>query len=88
MKTIKSSTKRGAAFLQSYKNSYYYSLQDCYNNYSCRKAVAENDCRRWMYQEAGHGFKILSFNTFGFTCGWITVDGLRIETPAGSYLVK
>ena len=87
MKTINASTKRGNAFINSYNRSDAYSLRDCYNSYSTAKACAENDCRRWMIQEAGQGFKILSFNTFGFTCGWTTAAGLRIETPSGSYLV-
>lgn len=88
MKTIKNTTKAAARFINSYNNSRRNSLRDCYTKYSTAKACAERDCRRWMDQENGHGFKILSFNTFGFTCGWMTENGLRIETPSASYLVS
>lgn len=88
MQTIKATTKRGQSFVNAYNRSYYYSLRDCYNSYSCAKACAENDCISWMRQESGRGFKILSFNAFGFTCGWITDNGLRIETPTNSYLIN
>ena len=84
---INASTKRGRAFINAYENSRNYSLADCYGRYSCKKAIAENACRLWMRDEAGYDFRILSYNTFGFTCGWRTDYGLRVETPGGSYLV-
>lgn len=87
MKTIKSTTKAAVRFINSYNNSRRDSLRDCYTSYSTAKACAERDCRRWMDQENGHGFRILSFNTFGFTCGWMTENGLRIETPSSSFIV-
>ena len=87
MQTIKANTKRGRAFLSSYNNSGNYSLRDCYDNYSTRKARAEIWFIDQMRRKSGDGFKILSFNTFGFSCGWITGDGLRVETPSNSYLI-
>ena len=87
MVTIKSTTKRGAAWLAAYNYSNARRLSDCYGRFSCSKARAENDCLRWYLEENGDDFRIISFNTFGFSCGWRTADGLRVETASGSYLV-
>lgn len=87
MQTVKSTTKRGAAFLASYNYSNARRLSDVYGRYSCAKASAENDCLRWCAEENGVNFKIISANTNFFTAAWTTADGLRVETPGGSYLV-
>ena len=88
MKTINSTTKKGQNFIESYNRSRATSLSDCYGRFSTEKSRAERDCRRWMDDENGEDFRIISFNTFGFTCGWMTADGLRVETACNSYLVK
>lgn len=87
MITIKSTTKRGAGFLAAYNRSSNRRLSDCYGKYSTEKARAENNCRAWCSEEAGDGFKIISFNTFGFSAAWQTAAGLRVETPTTSILV-
>lgn len=87
MITIKSTTKRGSSFVESYNRSNNYSLRDCYGRYSWNKEKAENDCRRWMIEGNGSGFKIISFNTMQFTCGWRVPGGLRVETASNSYLI-
>ena len=84
---INVSTLRGSRFMNAYNRSTDYCLRHVYGRYSSAKACAENECLRKMSDENGHGFKIMSFNSFGFTCGWLTSDGLRVETPSGSYLV-
>ena len=88
MKTLKNTTKAAARFINSYNNSRRNSLRDCYTKYSTAKACAERECKRKMENENGYNFKILSFNTFGFSCAWTTENGLRIETPSTSYLVS
>ena len=87
MEKINASTKRGAGFVASYRRSNCESLWDCYGRFSSKKAAAENDCRAWCDDENGTGFKIMSYNTYSFTCGWMTADGLRVETPCRSILV-
>lgn len=87
MITIKTTTKRGAAFVDSYNRATNRRLSDCYGKFSTEKARAEKSCRAWMSEEAGDGFKIISFNTFGFSCAWRTAAGLRVETPTNSYLI-
>lgn len=88
MQTVKSTTKRGAAFIASYNYSNARRLSDVYGRYSCAKAAAENDCLRWCDEEGGQGFKIISHNSNFFSAAWLVADGLRVETPGGSYIVK
>lgn len=88
MKTINASTKKGAALIQSYRMASASSLNECYTSCSHSKYIAERNCREWMAWEQGEGFRIMSFNTFSFTCGWRTAEGLRVETSSNSYLVK
>ena len=87
MVIVKSSSKRGAAWIAAYRFSNARRLSDCYGRYSCAKAVAQNDCLGWCYEENGENFKIISANTNFFTAAWTTADGLRVETASGSYLV-
>ena len=87
MKTLNTNTKANKAFFNAYNRSNFYRLSDCYGKYSTCKAIAERDCIKMMLSENGEGFKILSFNTFGFTCGWKVENGLRVETPSNSYFV-
>ncbi|MBQ6958101.1 MAG: hypothetical protein IJP77_06050 [Bacteroidales bacterium] len=87
MKIIKSTTKNGARFVAAFRLSSARSLSDCYGRYSTGKACAERECRAKMDAENGEDFRITSYNTFGFSCGWRSSAGLRIETPSASYLV-
>ena len=87
MRTINVNTKRGDAYLNAYNRSNKNSLAECYTRCSTAKTRAEALCRKTMREENGNGFKIISFNCNFFTCGWITPDGLRVETVGGSFLV-
>jgi hypothetical protein len=88
MKTINANTKAAARFFDAYNRSRNTSLWDCYASYSTAKACAERECRAKMYDEGGEDFRILSYNTFGFSCGWMVGDTLRVETPSYSYIIK
>lgn len=88
MQTINANTKKGQYFVNAYNRSNYDSITDCYGRFSSAKACAENDCKRWMREENGWDFRILSFNCMQFTAGWMTADGLRVETACNSYLVR
>ena len=88
MEQINSTTKRGQRWIESYDRSTDSTLSDCYGRFSCAKARAERDCKNKMEKEGGEDFRIISYNTFGFSCGWRVPGGLRVETSGGSYLVS
>lgn len=88
MKTINANTKAAARFINAYNRSTDYELRHVYGRYSWEKEHADFNCRRQMVDEGGHGYKIISFDTFGFSVAWETAEGLRVETPQSSYLVK
>ena len=47
-----------------------------------------------MYDDYGYDFRIISYNTFQFTCGWLFEDPqtavamLRVETANNSYIME
>lgn len=87
-------TKKARALVQDYERSYNYGLNQCYASYSYAKAFAEVRCREKMLDMGGHGFKILSFNSQTFTCGWLYEDKetgvimLNVETYRNTYTME
>ena len=87
-------TKKARALVQAYERSYNYELNQCYASYSHAKAVAEAHCRKKMFDMGGYGFKILSFNSQVFTCGWLYEDKetgatmLNVETCRNIYTIE
>lgn len=73
MKTINTATNKKAWNLwQEYENASITSVQDAYKTgCSNLKIQAENNIKKRMLDENGHGYKVLSHNTFGFTCGYL-----------------
>ena len=88
METINKTTKRGQRFINGYNRSRKTDLYDCYGRFSCEKARAQRDCREKMEREGGEDFRIIGYNSCAFSCGWMTAEGLRVETVGGSYIVK
>lgn len=92
MRTIKGKARE--RFANAYATSDIYNLFGVYSNPSDYKLIAENDCRERMRRENGRDFRIISYNTFVFTCGWLIEDPetgvvmLRVETPENSYIME
>ena len=87
MKTIKPTTKTGRRYLDMYTRANCETLIQAYARPSANKTRADYFCRAQMAKEHGHGYKVISFNTFHFSVAWRTAQGLRIVTPARSILV-
>ena len=68
-----------------YYKSENYSLVDCYIRASKDKRNIEKDIRRLMVLEKGWGFRIISYNTYHFSCAYITgengIEILNVFTP-------
>lgn len=92
MKTIKGKVRE--RFIEAYVGSNNIWLYDVYSNPSQYKINAENKCVERMRRENGWNYRIISYNTFAFTCGWLIEDDetgvvmLRVETPENSYIME
>ena len=87
METIKHTTKTGRAYMERYNRANCETIFQAYKTPSTNKTRADYQCRQQMTKENGHGYKVISYNTFHFSVAWRTAQGLRIETPARSILV-
>lgn len=87
-------TKKARYLVQGYERSCNYCLNQCYSSYSYSKHAAEVHCREKMLDMGGYGFKILSFNSQTFTCGWLYEDKqtgvimLNVETYRNTYTIE
>ena len=63
--------KQIKASMQKWEKSSYYSLYNCYSNYSVFKARAYNYCLDLMKKYEGENGKIISYNTMAFSFGFI-----------------
>lgn len=89
MITIKSTTKKGAIFLNAYNGYNWYSdIYDAYEKPSYNKVTAWKDCQKQCKREGGRGCIIIGRNSCTFTVAWQTNEGLRVETAQNSYLIK
>lgn len=87
MKTVNNNTKRAERYINAYNRSDIYSLNQAYGKPSTEKTRADYSCRMMMQQEGGHGYKIISYNTFQFSAAWISGNSLRIETACNSFII-
>ena len=87
MKTINNNTKKAQAFINAYNRSSIFTLREAYANPSTAKTNADYSCRMMMQSEGGHGYKIISYNTFQFSAAWISGNSLRIETACNSFAI-
>ena len=87
MKTINNNTKKAQAFINAYNRSSIFDLNEAYANPSTAKTNADYSCRMMMQSEGGHGYKIISYNTFQFSAAWISGNSLRIETACNSFII-
>ena len=87
MKTINNNTKRAERYINAYNRSSIFTLREAYANPSTEKTRADYSCRMMMQEEGGHGYKIISYNTFQFSAAWIAGNALRIETAYNSFII-
>ena len=94
MKTINTATNKKAWELwQAYNKATDDSVLTAYKTSpSYAKINAENDIKKRMIEENGHGYKVMSHNTFGFTCGYLVdisniTKLLTVDTKSNTYRV-
>lgn len=87
MKTLNNNTKQAQHYINAYNRSRIFDIYGAYANPSTDKTRADYNCRMMMQSEGGHGYKIISYNTFQFSVAWISGNSLRIETAANSFVI-
>ena len=87
MKTLNNNTKQAERYINAYNRSDIYTLNQAYGKPSTEKTRADYSCRMMMQNEGGHGYKIISYNTFQFSVAWISGNSLRIETACNSFVI-
>ena len=87
MKTINNNTKQAERYINAYKRSSIFDIYEAYDKPSTEKTRADYFCREQMQKEGGHGYKIISYNTFQFSAAWISGNSLRIETACNSFVI-
>lgn len=87
-------TKKAQGFIESFYNSEIDTLEQCYALCSTAKRNAYYDCLRKYVDMDGWRFRIISFNTMSFTCGWLYEDKetgvimLNVETYRNTYTIE
>lgn len=85
---LNKTTKRASHFINEYNNSYCYSVRDFYKTCSSEKISAENKIKNTMLENGGNDYRILSGNSFNFTCGYKINNILVIETVASTFEIE
>ena len=85
---LNKTTKKAEHFIYEYKNSNISSVRDFYKTCSCEKVIAEERIKNTMTKNGGYGYRILSANSFNFTCGYKINNTLIIETSANTFEIE
>jgi hypothetical protein len=87
-------TKKAQGLIASFDNSEFERLEECYNSCSYAKRMAYYNCLCKFSDMDGWRFRIISFNTMSFTCGWLYEDAetgviiLNVETYRNTYTIE
>ena len=84
---LNKTTKKARRWIEEYFNSFCYSVRDFYVSTVSRKESIENAIKLRLRVDNLIGYKVISGNTFYFTCGYMTADKktLYIETASSIY---
>lgn len=85
---LNKTTKKAGHFINEYKNSYIVSVRDFYKTCSWEKIKAEEKIKNTMIEKGGYAYRILSGNSFNFTCGYKIGNTLIIETVANTFEIE
>lgn len=85
---LNNTTKKAKHFINEYNNSYCYSVMDFYKTCSSEKVIAENRIKSAMLENSGKNYRILSANSYNFTCGYKINNTLIIGTSVNTYEIE
>lgn len=87
-------TKKAQELIERFYSSELYSLEDCYTRCSVAKTCVFSLCIDKCAAMDGWRFRIISFNSQTFTCGWLYADKetgvimLNVETYRNTYTIE
>lgn len=81
-------TKKAQDLIERFYNSEFDTLEECYNFCSEAKRNAYDYCLDKCSDMDGWRFRIISFNTMSFTCGWLYEDKETVETYRNTYTIE
>ena len=87
-------TKKAQDIIARFCSSNFYNLEYCYKSCSNAKRNAYEWCKIKCAEMNGWRFRIISFNTMSFTCGWLYEDKetgvimLNVETYRNTYTIE
>ena len=87
-------TKKAQDLIERFYNSDICTLEECYGAFSSAKRKAFYECTNKCAEMDGWRFRIISFNTMSFTCGWLYEDKetgvimLNVETYRNTYTIE
>ena len=84
---LNKSTQRAQNFIKSYFGSHIFSVRDAYSSRVPTKESIEDRIKERLRAEGLHDYRIISYNGFYFTCGYMdeTENTLYIETAYNIY---
>lgn len=84
---LNKTTKKAKAFINAYFGSHYLTVRDCYSTRTYTKESIEDKILNRIYSEGMTDYRIISFNTFHFTCGYMnkTENILYVETASNIF---
>lgn len=79
---LNKNTKKAKAWIDSYFMSHKFSVRDCYTTRAYAKEAIEDKIKERIYKEDMTNYKIISYNGFYFTCGYMdkSENILYVET--------
>ena len=87
-------TKKAQGLIERFYNSEIDTLEDCYETCSAAKRRAFYWCTKRCGDMDGWRFRIMSYNSQTFTCGWLYEDKetgvimLNVETYHNTYTIE
>lgn len=87
-------TKKAQDLIYRFNHSMFDRLEECYKSCSYVKRIAYYNCLYKCSDMDGWRFRIISFNSQTFTCGWLYEDKetgvimLNVETYRNTYTIE
>ena len=84
---LNKNTKKAKYLIDSYFKSHYLTVRDCYKTRSYTKEAIEDKIINRIYSEGMTDYRVLSYNTFHFTCGYMDKNEniLYVETACNIF---